>query len=90
MESNKSSDDFESCKMLNVQLIPFTTLDNGLNSLSNGDINYNSIINERQKRIDFVLVFRNKDEKLLENSKARNIFEVNINITLNILRKILI
>jgi hypothetical protein len=74
MERNDSNGDYGSCKtsISIVEEIPLTSVDKGYNFISNGNFNFN----ERQKRIDFVLVFRNKDEKFIENSKKREIFEV--------------
>lgn len=70
MASRKSSiDDYTSCltDMSANEEIPFHVI-NGLNMISNS-----IYTNEGQKRIDFVLVFKTKDEN---NSKARKIFEV--------------
>jgi hypothetical protein len=68
------SDSNGSCKtsISVVEEIPLRSVDKGYNSISNGNFDFN----QRQKRIDFVLVFRNKDEKFVENSKKREIFEV--------------
>ncbi len=74
MERSGSNDEYGRCKtsISIVEEIPLTSVDKGYNFISNGNFNFN----ERQKRIDFVLVFRNKDEKFVENSKKREIFEV--------------
>lgn len=69
MDSLSSSDEYMSCStnMSAIEEIPFHSI-NGLNMISNG-----IYTNESQKRVDFVLVFKTKDES---NAKQRQIFEV--------------